>query len=343
MKFNKLSSLIVLVVASGLSTAVYADGEKDKKPISVGLMDQFSVEFERPVLSDKQYVADEESKNKVASASMNTKELEEDEKRLKQEQLEKSKQQVAKTVEKLEEKVESVEAAVETKVEETVAVAKEEVKELQTKVEEKVKSDEAVVKVETNDAVEQKAQEVSSKVKEFVVTDEMLNSSEIASLYPLPPMPKVEFKESVAIDTKSYANTYVVQAGIGMNRIVKDLLTDELKAKGITRKMLILSIYRMNRSSFSKVVPIFPYVNSELKIPTEKLMLLEKDSSFDEFFSKEGEDVRSKQLPMLGGNAPTQEELNKYEDAMNKYKQDVENVMNQRREYLIKQNAQGIK
>lgn len=310
MKFNKLSSLIVLVVASGLSTAVYADGEKDKKPISVGLMDQFSVEFERPVLSDKQYVADEESKNKVASASMNTKELEEDEKRLKQEQLEKSKQQVAKTVEKLEEKVESVEA---------------------------------VVKVETNDAVEQKAQEVSSKVKEFVVTDEMLNSSEVASLYPLPPMPKVEFKESVAIDTKSYANTYVVQAGIGMNRIVKDLLTDELKAKGITRKMLILSIYRMNRSSFSKVVPIFPYVNSELKIPTEKLMLLEKDSSFDEFFSKEGEDVRSKQLPMLGGNAPTQEELNKYEDAMNKYKQDVENVMNQRREYLIKQNSQGIK
>lgn len=310
MKFNKLSSLIVLVVASGLSTAVYADGEKDKKPISVGLMDQFSVEFERPVLSDKQYVADEESKNKVASASMNTKELEEDEKRLKQEQLEKSKQQVAKTVEKLEEKV---------------------------------KSAEAVVKVETNDAVEQKAQEVSSKVKEFVVTDEMLNSSEVASLYPLPPMPKVEFKESVAIDTKSYANTYVVQAGIGMNRIVKDLLTDELKAKGITRKMLILSIYRMNRSSFSKVVPIFPYVNSELKIPTEKLMLLEKDSSFDEFFSKEGEDVRSKQLPMLGGNAPTQEELNKYEDAMNKYKQDVENVMNQRREYLIKQNAQGIK
>ncbi|MEE1286793.1 MAG: hypothetical protein UHD07_07990 [Ruminobacter sp.] len=310
MKFNKLSSLIVLVVASGLSTAVYADGEKDKKPISVGLMDQFSVEFERPVLSDKQYVADEESKNKVASASMNTKELEEDEKRLKQEQLEKSKQQVAKTVEKLEEKVESVEA---------------------------------VVKVETNDAVEQKAQEVSSKVKEFVVTDEMLNSSEVASLYPLPPMPKVEFKESVAIDTKSYANTYVVQAGIGMNRIVKDLLTDELKAKGITRKMLILSIYRMNRSSFSKVVPIFPYVNSELKIPTEKLMLLEKDSSFDEFFSKEGEDVRSKQLPMLGGNAPTQEELNKHEDAMNKYKQDVENVMNQRREYLIKQNSQGIK
>ena len=171
----------------------------------------------------------------------------------------------------------------------------------------------------------------------------MLNSSEVASLYPLPPMPKVEFKESVAIDTKSYANTYVVQAGIGMNKIVKDLLTDELKAKGITRKMLILSIYRMNRSSFSKVVPIFPYVNSELKIPTEKLMLLEKDSSFDEFFSKEGEDVRSKQLPMLGGNAPTQEELNKYEDAMNKYKQDVENVMNQRREYLIKQNAQGIK
>lgn len=310
MKFNKLSSLIVLVVASGLSTAVYADGEKDKKPISVGLMDQFSVEFERPVLSDKQYVADEESKNKVASASMNTKELEEDEKRLKQEQLEKSKQQVAKTVEKLEEKV---------------------------------KSAEAVVKVETNDVVEQKAQEVSSKVKEFVVTDEMLNSSEVASLYPLPPMPKVEFKESVAIDTKSYANTYVVQAGIGMNKIVKDLLTDELKAKGITRKMLILSIYRMNRSSFSKVVPIFPYVNSELKIPTEKLMLLEKDSSFDEFFSKEGEDVRSKQLPMLGGNAPTQEELNKYEDAMNKYKQDVENVMNQRREYLIKQNAQGIK
>lgn len=310
MKFNKLSSLIVLVVASGLSTAVYADGEKDKKPISVGLMDQFSVEFERPVLSDKQYVADEESKNKVASASMNTKELEEDEKRLKQEQLEKSKQQVAKTVEKLEEKVESAEA---------------------------------VVKVETNDAVEQKAQEVSSKVKEFVVTNEMLNSSEVASLYPLPPMPKVEFKESVAIDTKSYANTYVVQAGIGMNRIVKDLLTDELKAKGITRKMLILSIYRMNRSSFSKVVPIFPYVNSELKIPTEKLMLLEKDSSFDEFFSKEGENVRSKQLPMLGGNAPTQEELNKYEDAMNKYKQDVENVMNQRREYLIKQNAQGIK
>ena len=76
MKFNKLSSLIVLVVASGLSTAVYADGEKDKKPISVGLMDQFSVEFERPVLSDKQYVADEESKNKVASASLNTKELE---------------------------------------------------------------------------------------------------------------------------------------------------------------------------------------------------------------------------------------------------------------------------
>ena len=349
MRFNKLSSLIVLVIASGLSTVVCAGEVKDKKPISVGLMDQFSVEFERPVLSDKQHSAEEGSGNKVASASINTKDLEKDEKTSNQELKEQSKQQTAKVDEKLEEKVEAKEAVVEAKVEEVVVIAKEakeEVKDIQTKVEEKVESVETVVpvvKAETNQVVEQKTQEVSETVKEFVVTDEMLNTPEVASLYPLPPKPNVEIKETVKIDTKSYANTYFVEPGIGMNRIVRDLLTDDLKAKGITRKMLILSIYRMNKYSFSKFVPIFPYENAELKVPTEQLMLLETDSSYDEFFSMEGEDIRSKQLPKLGTNLLTKEELDKYEATMNKYNQDVEDVMNKRREYLIKQNTNGSK
>lgn len=137
------------------------------------------------------------------------------------------------------------------------------------------------------------------EAKELVITDEMLYAKELDAIIPLPKK----------VDMSLNQGTYVVEKGIGTQRLIRDLYKKDYKEKGITPEMLLTSLFRRNPKYFGDVGPLFPYENGQLVIPTEEQILLEKSSTFTDYLNKEGERLVSSKLPKIDVNAEYDKKL----------------------------------
>lgn len=132
----------------------------------------------------------------------------------------------------------------------------------------------------------------NSDLKPKEITEEMLYSADLDSLFPLP-------KKTSTVDMKVNAGVYIVSEGYGTDKLVRDMLPSNAKKLGITRGMLIAAIYRKNPECFGDKGPLYPYAKAKLNIPTVDQILLESDTTYANYLGKKGSVITLKNMPAL--------------------------------------------
>ncbi|MGN1394006.1 MAG: hypothetical protein ACI4V7_08270 [Succinivibrionaceae bacterium] len=188
--------------------------------------------------------------------------------------------------------------------------------------------DVAKQKVDPND-------KIVATVGDYIITESMLYSKELEEKYP---MPKAfnEFKatEYKSVDMEANNGYFVVPKGIGTQKLLKEIYTEEMRNAGLTTYQLLIALYRKNSSKFGATLPLFPYAEAKLAIPTIEQISLEKRDSYKELFSQSaGTKISVDTLPKISKSI--EEQKAEYDELMVAYNERKLKVLAERTQYLV--------
>ena len=160
--------------------------------------------------------------------------------------------------------------------------------------------------------------------------------SELVAKFPLPPEP-VKGKCPAAPARKSDA-TVTVGPGQGFSSVLNQIMTPEVQAAGVTRKMAGAALFRRNFSSFSHVTPVFPFADSELRVPGTAEMLNEDPATMDYLNAAEGHRITRDSIPPTLSDKACQDAEKVYDSAKSEWEKQVSEVKTARKRYLEENN-----
>lgn len=176
----------------------------------------------------------------------------------------------------------------------------------------------------------------SKDVKEpFVITGEMLYSQEMEEKFPLPkPFDEFHPIDVNMTDMNASAGIYHVERGIGTQKMVHDIYNDNYRNAGVTPYQLLVSVYRRNPKQFGITIPLYPYANADLVIPTVEQASLESRDTYMNLFTTEGAKISPTMLPPLAKTLEEQQQ--EYDTLLRAYEERRKVVLEQRKNWLNK-------
>ena len=115
-------------------------------------------------------------------------------------------------------------------------------------------------------------------------------------------------------------------------------MTPEVQAAGVTRKMAGAALFRRNFSSFSHVTPVFPFADSELRVPGTAEMLNEDPATMDYLNAAEGHRITRDSIPPTLSDKACQDAEKVYDSAKSEWEKQVSEVKTARKRYLEENN-----